>query len=362
MVIEDFKKVYTVNVIHTTGKIESTLRTFNQNVWAVEEMMLSGRDTYTHSPSERLYFMPGCTVARIKVRDLCSKQGGVIVKDPERATTIFFSEESVNQLFETSKSFKKLSRIHFLNWLKKVYLDGVSDPIQNATYEMESKKVLQSEYPFVLVNADYNNYENYVDGSSCLPWKGDAYINVGIEGYHWADAEGLLVKEDMEGKASIINSPLLCRQEALIKHLNVMEVDDAMFKEVGNMLQSDDDQNLVVGMEIMANCNYDKSLPYLIALMKIHHQKIGLSPSRDHVNFKTFLAYINIPGQKVWAQKDLREMGIILKEKGQNTKTNMELLVRLLAPEFFQDIVEEKVEEDPFLSDDDDGVIIPEEL
>lgn len=360
---QDFKKTYTLAEIKPTGKITSYLGLFNQNIWDMGDILLQGKNSYTHSPTERLYFMPGCTVARIKVRDLCAKQGGAIVKDPARATTIFYSEDSVKELFEIPTAHK-ISRGHFLKWLKAAYVDEVKADSPHKIdllniYNEESAKILNSQSPFVLISK-MGVTDQYVQGQVSCDWIGDDIsVDVGIPDSHWADANGVAVIEGQENKAVIIASPNLCSQDAIIKHLNVMEIDDNMYNEVRKMLVSDDEQNTTLGMEIMANCNYDKSISYLIALMKNNYSDIASSNTYSHVNFKTFRTYIEIPGQTHWNNKSLNDMGQILKVRGQNTKENRELLLKLLAPCLYEDEATDIEEGGPFEDfKDDDGVDI----
>jgi hypothetical protein len=365
----DFQKTYVLKDINkATGEISSYLGMFNQNTSDMAEIELKGDTLYSHSASERLYFMPGCTVPRIKVRDFCAKNGGAIVKEPSRATIIFYAEDTLKELFDASPAQSyKISRSHYLKWLKAAFnnTEVTAKDYLNQIYQRESELLLRSQAPFVII--DNKNYiKGFVTGETQCPWLVGAVVKVGIPPEHITESSGLLVKEDMDDKVLLLNSPLLCYQNAIIKHLNTMEIDDSMYAELGKMLESDDDHNGTLAMEIMANCNYDKSLPYLIALMRFHSREISTNKAQNHVNFQTFLKYIEVPGSTVWWQKPLDEMGMILRNKGQNTKKNRDLLLRLLAPCLFEDGGATDLDEDepggPFEKfSDDDGVEIMEE-
>jgi hypothetical protein len=49
-------------------------------------------------------------------------------------------------------------------------------------------------------------------------------------------------------------------------------------------------------MEIMANCKYVESLPYLLVLFKKHGRSFYTSSTKNHINFKalrTFIGHLN---------------------------------------------------------------------
>lgn len=366
----DFQKTYVLRDIdRSSGRISSYLGMFNMNITDIEEIKLRGDTLYAHTAGERLYFMPGCTVPRIKVREFCAKNGGTIVKEPGRATIIFYSEDTVKELFECSPSqCYRMSRSHYLKWLKIAYenVDSTAHgDMLNTFYKKESALVLQSQSPFVII--DNRNYvKSIVLGEMSCSWLGHV-VNSGIPPEHVVESTGLLVKEGMDDKVVFVDSPLLCHQNAIVKHINVIEIDDDMYVELSKMLDSDDEHNTTLAMEIMANCNYDRSLPYLMALMKFHSVDIVANKAYNHVNFQTLTKYVDTPGSADWRKRSLDDMATILRNKGQNTRENRDILFRLLAPSAFEDEIftentDETGEEGTFeIFPEDDGVEIMED-
>ena len=59
------------------------------------------------------------------------------------------------------------------------------------------------------------------------------------------------------------------------------------------MFTSSDDDNHILAMEIMANSKYKESLLYIEMIFKNHAYTIGQSSSKNHVNFKSLLSYLN---------------------------------------------------------------------
>lgn len=361
----DFQRTYILKeIIDKTGQIKSYVTLYNQNI-QLSDIEISGDTHYEHSANQRLYFMPGCTVPRIKVRDYCSKNGGAIVKDGANATVLFYSDTTVNELFECPKGFHKLSRSHYLKWLRQAYQAMVPETGRSKYAEIymeEEKKVLSTQSPFVIID-DRLWALGHVKGQSTLAYLGNKAVSAGIPEEHFAESTGVAVREDMEDKAPLINSHLLCAQSAIVKLLNTMEIDKSMYNELGRMLASEDEQNTILAMEIMANCNYDKSVVYLVALMKHHCKNIFACKTKDHVNFRTLISYLG--GERYWPNMQLDQLAEIIKSKGQNTPANRMLLVELMAPTLFEDegATPESEQGDKPYEDfpEDDGVDIKDE-
>jgi hypothetical protein len=66
-----------------------------------------------------------------------------------------------------------------------------------------------------------------------------------------------------------------------------------MFGQLKNMLNSNDRDNHVLAMEIMANSNIVESLLFLEMLFKEHSYEIYNCHTRNHVNFKSLCSMIN---------------------------------------------------------------------
>lgn len=63
------------------------------------------------------------------------------------------------------------------------------------------------------------------------------------------------------------------------------------YNQLIKMISGDDD-NQVIAMEIMANCNYVKSLHYLCGIFMNHSSPMYHNPAKRHVNFKSLLSFL----------------------------------------------------------------------
>ena len=77
-------------------------------------------------------------------------------------------------------------------------------------------------------------------------------------------------------------------------------IDLDTYQNLRNMFNSTDQDNHVLAMEIMANCNYKDSILFLTMLFFHHSYQIGNCRSRNHVNFKSLKNYLG----DVWSHVD----------------------------------------------------------
>lgn len=359
--LSDFHKTYIIDHFGWDGSPASRVGLFNQNIWRLADIQIEGKTEYTHSPNDRLYFMPGVTTARMKVRDFLQRKGGAIVKEPSRATVIFYSEDTLKEMFSESGNCLKLSKNHYLRWLKVAYTSDetlASAAKFEQIYREETDKVNESESPFVLISS---HAAPIITGRQGVMWYGNKQIRSGIPQEHFASATGITVVQGSEHRIGCVNSPLLCHQNGIIKHLNTTEITEHMYEELRSMLSSTDGQSVTMAIEIMANCDYDKSVVYLLVLLKDFMPQIGANKGAEQVNFKTMLAYIDLPR---YYQITVDDIGKVMSRKGQNTRENRELMMRLVAPSLFQDEQgpeEEQVNGAPYEDFPEDDVDLGEE-
>ncbi|MEI6887469.1 MAG: hypothetical protein WCK31_04520, partial [bacterium] len=92
-----------------------------------------------------------------------------------------------------------------------------------------------------------------------------------------------------------INDPEVYDQDDVLKVLNTGTVmTDEMFESVKRLFESSDDTNTTLGMETLANCDYEASaVPILLLLKQYGSRMYGVTGSQ-HVNFKSLLKFFNI--------------------------------------------------------------------
>jgi hypothetical protein len=87
----------------------------------------------------------------------------------------------------------------------------------------------------------------------------------------------------------------LCHESCLTSVLNgtnAAVIDEEMFARLSAMFDSNDRDNWVLAMEIMANSKYEESLYFIELLFKEHSGRMYDTPTKRHVNFKSLVTYL----------------------------------------------------------------------
>jgi hypothetical protein len=88
----------------------------------------------------------------------------------------------------------------------------------------------------------------------------------------------------------------LFNESKLLKHINgddAATIDNTMFLQISDMFNSSDQDNHILAMEIMANCNYIDSLLYIEMLFEKYSGHMSNCRTRNHVNFKSLISFLN---------------------------------------------------------------------
>jgi hypothetical protein len=260
---------------------------------------------YVPTKGDTIYLLPGVNIPRMKLKDLALNLGIRVVRDPAKATVVFSGKSSVGKV-TTSNWYYFADAETILNNVKKMCKDQYYiDKLETAITATGSTRVCSnwSDMRNTLCNGDMAIYESQ-------------YL-FGIE------AEYLDTYNDIQGKS------IYCESE-LITNINGDDstiIDYDVYKQLQSMFESSDDDNHVLAMEIMANSHYEKSVLYLLMLISDHNHKISNTHTRNHVNFKSMLAYFN------WIPRNisgLRAYNIIkiIDEKGLLTLDMIKILYK----------------------------------
>ena len=260
---------------------------------------------YVPTKGDTIYLLPGVNIPRMKLKDLALNLGIRVVRDPAKATVVFSGKSSVGKV-TTSNWYYFADAETILNNVKKMCKDQYYiDKLETAITATGSTRVCSnwSDMRNTLCNGDMAIYESQ-------------YL-FGIE------AEYLDTYNDIQSKS------IYCESE-LITNINGDDstvIDYAVYQQLKSMFESSDDDNHVLAMEIMANSHYEKSVLYLLMLISDFNHIISNTHTRNHVNFKSMLAYFN------WIPRNisgLRAYNIIkiIDEKGLLTLDMIKILYK----------------------------------
>lgn len=241
---------------------------------------------YSPNPGDVLYIGPGCNIPRIKLRDLLLDNHAKTTNDVTKATHIFV--DTTFQKMVSSFWSNTVSKAQLLQFSELLYKQEHLEESEHVVLESLIKDLPDNEQINVASNVQYEIQRRSSDiykGTPIIknPDSSSSYVNY--------------VKEDYvdNWKHIMDNLDKVYDYKCLISHINAEDsitIDEKVFQQLSGMFQSEDKDNHVLAMEIMANSNYIESLMYLEILFVEHGHKINDSATKRHVNFKSLVDFL----------------------------------------------------------------------
>ena len=242
---------------------------------------------YSPSPGDVLYIGVGCNIPRIKLRDLLLDNYAKTTNDITKATHIFVDttfQKMIKSTWLNTVSKKQLGQ--FVELLAEEHLDP--DEVENIT---DLIKDLPDDEQINICNGTKYHIEN----RSCSLFNG---VNKVITNPNSRSSYMNYVDLEHEDNWRHIMSNLdkVYDYKCLISHINAddsITITEEVFQQLCNMFESEDQDNHILAMEIMANCNYIESLMYIEILFTDYGRKINDCNTKRHVNFKSLVDFLD---------------------------------------------------------------------
>jgi hypothetical protein len=271
---------------------------------------------YTPSLNDKLYFLKGVTIPRVKMKNLAVDYKIKTVRDINEATHIFGSSNSFDKITDSIYEYKiDTEEFKAFMLLAKDYMD---------VFKYERIETALEFYTLPEILTDHNTLHNVISNSS-LPFD----YTYDFEKYYRYSERFVILSADQKNNYEFIINKTLYDESALLLHLNgdaAIEIDNQMFESLNEMFASIDRDNWTLAMEIMANCHYDKSLLYLELLFCDHSYKINDTKTKSHVNFKSLLSFL---GKSYGYNTDVDDIMSSLKKHNKFTKENLDIILKL---------------------------------
>ncbi len=272
-----------------------------------EDVFTIERQDYVPQNGDRIYFLPGVNVPRVKFKNLCDDKGIRTVRDVAKANIFVANHNSYSKMLDS-------------NWNYKVKTDDF-----RALLEMtEFNSRLDSFHYKKIVDALEFYVEDYI--YTDRPTVSLIYVYVKNKKQTNLNSERIYyVKEEYAEIVNTISGLTIYDEETIIDQLNGDDaaiIDDQVYKQLSTMLDSSDNDNKILAMEIMANCKYSASLVHLMMLFYNHGSAIYNIHTKNHVNFKSLLSWLDITAGN--PHIDMDSAIKILREKGQLTPDKLD--------------------------------------
>jgi hypothetical protein len=278
-----------------------------------EDMFPTYLDEYVPTKGDKLYFLPGVNVPRIKLKDLALQHGIRTVRNIDDATHIFAAKNTKDKI--TSGVWKySMDLTNFIELMNdpNVYIDDrYRENIREALENYQEDRVL----------FDYSVYNDIRHADNDILKSYDEHVHSS----KWYNS----IDDDYSDLCHKIAGAIVYDEMAILKHINGDDatiIDEAMFEQISQMFQSNDNDNHILAMEIMANSNYIESLLFLEMLFKEHSYQISSCHTKNHVNFKSLIGFLK--KNKNYLGTDIDDIIKSLIDKDVLTTDKLDVLMR----------------------------------
>lgn len=266
---------------------------------------------YTPSKGDKIYFLPGVNIPRVKFKNVCVEHGIKTIRDIEQATVIFGSKKSLCDITTSHWSYK-CKTSDFKDFIKLYEAD-----IDNHSLEKIENALEYYDQEYIAI--DYNLKDwvaNKVSGGNSFPYS----ERLSMIKNEYADLFNSLLNKEILDESCVMN---------VLNGEDATEIDKEMFEHLSEMFESSDNDNHVLAMEIMANCKYVESLIYLEMLFYKYAGRISDKHTKNHVNFKSLLGYLE--KDKSYLGTDIDDIAKSLENKDQFTTDKLEIIMEYLS-------------------------------
>lgn len=275
---------------------------------------------YTPSMKDKLFFLSGVNIPRVKLKDFALNYHIKTVRDYTEADVIFGSKLSNSKVLTKSWKYTVSTekfKACFEGLVELGKLDDITVERIKTALEFYTQPIMISDYRSISMIGDDSLYKNLIVNPAYEfnNSKQSIYANEVEEEY-------LELVKFLDGKEIIDES-------ALLKHINgddAVLINKEVYEQLAAMMDSYDQDNHVLAMEIMANCKLNESLFYILKLMSNYHHKFRDSRSVNHVNFKGLLSYLGTDKHSMSFTTDRKIQKLM--EKGVLTPGMLNALIR----------------------------------
>jgi len=235
---------------------------------------------------DKIYLLPGVNVPRVKVKQFNEDNGTKTVRDLNVADYIFGCDKTQEEYFVSSNMWVYNLPVAEFNKL----IPYLSSAFQiDPTDISDVKDIIEAH---ALNNDELNIYYNYSTLKNLKEIINNNKINI-IDSFDDSNTYKVIDNEYIN-EIETLETLTIYNVNALSSAINSKNViiDYEMFGQLTNMLDSNDRDNHVLAMEIMANSNVNESLLFIEMLFKDHSYNIYDSHTRNHVNFKSLCSLI----------------------------------------------------------------------
>lgn len=273
----------------------------------INQLLSISKNVYVPQKGDKICFMPGVSIPRVKFKNLSLAHGIKTVRNPEDANVFFANTGSIHKMTTSiwgfrvkTDEFKTLMEdTEFTDKMDSYHVDRVNTALEFYTNE------------YVLVDRALANHLTTSKDFSTMK----------------DNSRALVISDEFKELIDAAQGKMIYDESGVIDQLNgdnASVIDEAMYQQLTTMFESSDKDNHVLAMEIMANCKYNASLVYMLLLFKTQSNVMYNCHTKSHVNFKSLVNWIS---DDILGRDHIDSICKILHEKGQFTPDKLDIIL-----------------------------------
>tara|TARA_R100001443_G_scaffold113997_1_gene129396 strand:+ start:58 stop:1224 length:1167 start_codon:yes stop_codon:yes gene_type:complete len=222
-----------------------------------------------------IYRFPKLSLPRQKVDHLKQSANVSVTRNKDNADYHIISEKLLDSLFDSSWT-------PFNNYEEtKEWLDSCQNCFTNDSYMMIRDLIVEDNLYYIEINGQWRNQNPHF---SALKDKVQKIGSAKRNGY-----DIYVPNKHVNDYNAIMNNPKIVLdqhiKELCDEGLHVLTEEETY--NIEKILSTSDVENLTLALEMMSNCNLDKSFDYVSYLYYFNHDKLKMASNWSNINAKT---------------------------------------------------------------------------
>lgn len=275
--------------------------------------------TFDTSNFPSIFIDKSCKIPRAKLGALKDNKTLQVKRDIQKADYLVINKDSyIDNMMEYTWAHELIYLDELHNWVK-------FDLQHRQSYSDEEKENIKSEFAKIVelckahcitklsIRVDYelrrtlyepdSTYRHgYFNNLSNAP--DPLTVNFITNPTREKDEDGDIICIDLRHYVELNNERLnvliyalqnnikIINSSEVTKLINVTVINKELFESLNNMLESQDRSNHDTALEIIASCDFEESLFYIVLLLNLNYKSVASSDYFKHVNFQAVVQFV----------------------------------------------------------------------
>lgn len=273
----------------------------------IDKLLNISSNPYVPQKGDKISFMPGVSIPRVKFKNLALEHGIKTVRNPNDANIFFANISSIHKMTSRLWGYKVASD-DFRAMMKD---DEVLSKMDEQHIERVNTALEFYTNEFLMVDRPLANYMSSTRDFTTMR----------------STSRVLVISDEYQDMINAAQGKEIYDEAGIVDQLNGDDasiIDKAMYEQLLTMFESSDTDNHVLAMEIMANCRYNASLVYLLLLFKNASNTMYSCSTKGHVNFKSLMNWLS---PNILTRNSIDDITYVLRDKGQLTAENLDIIL-----------------------------------